>query len=167
MKPGELETVDVAVIGGGPAGCATALTLARLGRSVLVVEQTDYAKARPGEILPPAVRNLLIKLGVWEKFIAGNHLPSAGMQSVWGRNEVHENHFIFNPHGTGWHLDRGRFDVMLADATQDVGCEVLRESKVISILASNSGDWRIEIAGHCASGRSGSSVCSTLRTIPR
>ena len=144
MKPNALETVEVAVIGGGPAGCATALALTRLGRSVLVLEQTDYEKTRVGEILPPAVRNPLMQLGVWGKFLAEKHLPAAGIQSVWGRDELHENNFIFNPHGAGWHLERNRFDAMLAEAAKDAGAGVLREAKGFSLLANGTGDWRVE-----------------------
>ena len=40
---------DVAVIGGGPAGCSTALALTRLGYRCLVVEKSDYSNVRVGE----------------------------------------------------------------------------------------------------------------------
>ena len=50
--------VEIAVIGGGPAGAAAALTLARLGVTVALL---DAGNRHPpvGETLPPAVRPVL------------------------------------------------------------------------------------------------------------
>ena len=50
---------DVAIIGGGPAGIATALALTRAGRRVAVIERTRYDGVRIGETLPPRARPLL------------------------------------------------------------------------------------------------------------
>ncbi|MEP1769495.1 MAG: FAD-dependent oxidoreductase, partial [Anderseniella sp.] len=37
-----LKCYDVIILGGGPSGLATAVALRRLGRSVAVVERSDY-----------------------------------------------------------------------------------------------------------------------------
>src|SRR5688572_11234517 len=108
------ERFDVAIIGGGPAGTSSAIALARTGRSVAVLERSGYEEARIGETLPPEARVPLVRLGVWDRFLEQGHARSPGTASAWGREELEENDFIFNPFGNGWHLDRRRFDAMLA-----------------------------------------------------
>ena len=125
--------VDVIVLGGGPAGAATAIALARLGWSVTILERSHYESARIGETLPPDIKHLLIALGVWDQFLADNPLESPGIASAWGQAELYDNDFIVNPHGPGWHVDRKRFDAMLARAAEEQGVEVLRGVRGISV----------------------------------
>ncbi len=44
---------DVAILGGGPAGAAAAIELARHGQRVLVLERSLYASAKPFRRKPP------------------------------------------------------------------------------------------------------------------
>jgi flavin-dependent dehydrogenase len=140
-----IHEVEVAVLGGGPAGAATALALARLGYPVIVIERSDYNAVRIGETLPPIVRSVLVSLGVWEEFLSQNHCRSFGIHSAWGQAEVYANDFIFSPYGNGWHLDRARFDTMLAQAAENAGADVLREAQLISMQERNGRGWRVEI----------------------
>ena len=135
----------MAVFGGGPAGTATALALARLGCSAIVIERTCYDTVRIGETLPPKVRALLVNLRVWEAFLAQNHCRSFGIHSAWGRRELYANDFIFSPYGDGWHVDRTRFDSMLAEAAEDAGVQAFRGAQLISIQKRSGSGWRIEI----------------------
>lgn len=135
----------MAVVGGGPAGTATALTLARLGCSAIVIEQTYYNTVRIGETLPPKVRSLLVSLGVWEDFLAQNHCRSFSIHSAWGQPELYANDFIFSPYGNGWHVDRARFDSMLAEAAENAGVDVLRGAQLVSIQERSGSGWRLEI----------------------
>jgi flavin-dependent dehydrogenase len=141
---------EVIVLGGGPAGAAAAITLARAGRSVAVLEASRYDRDRIGETLPPAARSPLMQLAVWDQFITAGHAPSPGILSVWGEDELYENHFIFNPYGEGWHLDRQRFDAMLALAAEEAGALVCCGAQVTSCLELSSDRWQVEFisGGH-------------------
>jgi flavin-dependent dehydrogenase len=134
---------DVIILGGGPAGAAAAITLARAGRSVVIIEKSHYERARIGETLPPAARPLLAGLAVWEPFLAAGHLPSPGVLSVWGEEELYETHFIFNPYGQGWHLDRQRFDLMLAHAAWQAGARLCCGAQVTSCLPLAGERWQV------------------------
>jgi flavin-dependent dehydrogenase len=106
---------EVVILGGGPAGCATALALVQHRiNSILIVEAGSYETVRIGESIPPDCRLLLEKLGVWGDFLDERHEPCLGSCSSWGEDAVGYNDFLFNPHGNGWHLDRRRFDSFLA-----------------------------------------------------
>src|SRR5262245_17466293 len=142
--------VDVVVLGGGPAGCATALALAPRGISAVVIERTNYDVPRIGETIPPAARQLLTTLGIWDRFLLEDHSPSFGIRSVWGQDEFYENDFIFNPYGAGWHVDRARFDAMLATAVEESGSNVYRGAQLASITpdegSAGSGGWQAEVS---------------------
>ena len=115
---------DVAVLGGGPAGCATAVALRRRGVGRVLVVERELDAVRIGESIPPESRLLLEQLGLWSAFTADGHEPCLGSCSVWGGDAPGYNDFLFNPHGTGWHLDRSRFDALLARAASEAGAEL-------------------------------------------
>jgi flavin-dependent dehydrogenase len=121
--------IDVLILGGGPAGCATALSLLAAGLApaqVLVVEASDYASDRIGESIPPDTRVLLAELGVLDSFLAERHEPCHGSASSWGDDALGYNDFLFSPYGHGWHLDRRRFDAWLAAQVEARGVALRR-----------------------------------------
>ncbi len=132
------------VLGGGPAGTATAILLARAGLRVAVLERTNYEAARVGETLPPEVCLPLRRLGVWESFRAASHLASPGTLSCWGGPALEANDFLFNPYGTGWHVDRRQFDRMLVEAARTQGATVFTGTFVRSCAAELNGQWSVE-----------------------
>jgi flavin-dependent dehydrogenase len=135
---------DVAVVGGGPAGAATALALRRLdaGVRVALLERSDYAAFRAGETLPPPAQRLLTELGVWRNFAACGAVACYGTRAAWGGPDPQENAFIFSLYGRGWHLDRRRFDAWLAGEAANAGVEVLRRVRGLP-AARRDGEWRL------------------------
>ena len=134
-----LDRADVAVIGGGPAGSVTAMLLARTGASVVLFERSWYDALRLGETLPPSVNPLLRDLGLWDRFRALRLEPSYQTASAWGGDEPADRSFIFSPHGNGWHVDRARFDEMLALAAADAGVRLLRGATVRGVTRTDGG----------------------------
>jgi flavin-dependent dehydrogenase len=119
---------DIAILGGGPAGSAAALSLKQVEPAlrVLLVEASGYRASRIGETLAPGGQALLEGLGCWQRFRAEGFLASHGTAASWGSMALHENEFLLSAHGNGWHLDRARFDVMLAECASDAGVQVQR-----------------------------------------
>ncbi|HSX88930.1 MAG TPA: FAD-dependent oxidoreductase, partial [Pseudomonas sp.] len=135
----------VAIIGGGPAGCAAALALAGAGiDGVQLLEAGDYSRQRVGESLPPDTRLLLAKLGLWDEFRQQQHDPCLGSCSAWGSDELGYNDFLSNPQGHGWHLDRRRFERWLADQAHARGVELLSHTR-LSAVETNGEGYRLEL----------------------
>ncbi len=135
---------DVVILGGGPAGSATALELSRLGGRVALLERSHYETSRIGETLPPRAALLLQRLGIWDDFQRDGHVESPGIVSIWGSDTPYENDFLFNPYGPGWHVDRQRFDRRLIQAASAAGTVVVQGVRVHECAWRPSGDWQVD-----------------------
>jgi flavin-dependent dehydrogenase len=142
-----LRGYDVIVLGGGPAGCATALALRQHGvSSILVVESSRYDVSPIGESVPPDTRIVLEQLGIWEAFLNEKHESCLGSCSSWGANRLGYNDFLFNPYGNGWHLDRSRFDSFLARKAEGCGAEVCAGTRFVAGERTGSEGFRLRLA---------------------
>lgn len=141
-----MEELDVAIAGGGPAGCAAALSLTRQfpGLRVGLADRAGGIKRRLGEALGSPAAPLLKRLGVWEVFLDAGFAPSPATVSSWGSPGLVENHTLFSPWGAGWHVERERFDRLLADAVERDSVLVRRGSRVAAAERRGS-SWRLEL----------------------
>lgn len=123
---------DVIVVGGGPAGSATAISLASGGKEVLLIEKGSRNRYKPcggvlplvapetvedivGESIPDEVRADPTELGLY-------YVPPSGRENS-GRVK---NYSIHN-------IDRALFDQWLRDLAENAGTEVRHESRCIDI----------------------------------
>lgn len=143
------ERYDVAVLGGGPAGAAAALSLRRLRPAlrVALVESSRYADWRAGETLSPGCQELLAGLGCWERFADERFLESFGTCAVWGGDEPYEHEFLFSTRGNGWHVDRARFDALLCGAARDAGAEILGGTRFAGAERLGDQRWKLKLRG--------------------
>lgn len=118
---------DAVILGGGPAGLATALSLKNHcpDIAVLVAEAGVAGRQRIGESAPPDLLLPLGQLGLTARFRADGHAPCPGSASLWGGDRVGHNDFLYNPMGPAWRLDRRRFDAMLVAAAETAGVTVV------------------------------------------
>lgn len=147
---------DVAIAGGGPAGAAAAIVLARAGFRVLLADaggahRLDAASFKVGEGLPPSARHLLRELGALDRVLADNHRVSHGTLAFWGSDAPHANDFMFQLHGEGLQLDRRRFDAALLEVAQAAGADIVRDAKLsLAAQAEGTDVHRLSISSHDA-----------------
>lgn len=139
----------VAVVGAGPAGCAAALTLRRYlpEMPVVLVSAPPGAGPAAGETLSPGVLPLLDYLGLRAAFLDAGHLPAGGTASAWGSSQVAERSYLFTGRGTGWHLDRARFDAWLLGQAQAGGASVVHGRALLHGASRSGSGWLLEIEG--------------------
>ncbi|RUL78159.1 NAD(P)/FAD-dependent oxidoreductase [Dyella choica] len=127
---------DVAIAGGGPAGAAAAIMLARSGLRVVVADARRKRETsrghgfQVGEGLPPSARHLLRALNVHDQVLHDGHRASPGTIAFWGNPVAHCNDFIHQLHGPGLQLDRMRFDMSLREAARSAGATLFESTRV-------------------------------------
>lgn len=136
---------DAVIVGGGPAGCAAALGLARGGGQVVLLERGPSHK--PGEIIEPMIRLPLSELGLLESFEALNSLQLAGSLSIWDSDAPVEFHGVTNPYGHGALIDRHKFERWFIDAAVSAGVRVVGAARRVTAETHNGG-WRISGASN-------------------
>ncbi|EJS45449.1 tryptophan 7-halogenase [Bacillus thuringiensis] len=104
----------VIIIGGGPAGTATAITCTKNGLKVLIIEGKQFPRHHPGETLHPGIEPLLKTLGAIKQIKSAGFLRHEGNWVKWPS----EAHFI--PYGSdnlvlwmGYQSWRADFDAIL------------------------------------------------------
>ncbi len=142
MKPARR---DIAVIGAGPAGAATAIRAARGGARVTVFEKASPGRDKVcGDGLTPRAVAALDELGIeldgahridGLRMIAG----STRRELLWPANNR------FGPHGAVW--PRRALDRHLVEAAEAAGAEILWNTEVMPVLSGDGAVVGVETAG--------------------
>ncbi len=136
---------DIAVIGAGPAGAATAIQAARSGARVIVFEKGSYGRDKVcGDGLTPravgALNELKIDLG------DAHHIAGLRMIANKTRRELDwPTTNRFPNHGAVW--PRRRLDAALMDAAVEAGAELVYETEALPIIDDTGRVTGVEAAG--------------------
>jgi flavin-dependent dehydrogenase len=133
---------DFAVIGGGPAGCAMAILLARSGARVALLEKTDYHAFRIGEHLHPSVREALYALGCEREALAQCAVAARGIASRWKNGEALFRPYFRHRGPLGLNVVRNAFDALLFERAAASGATMYAGATHLDIEPANPG-WRI------------------------
>ena len=98
-----------------------------------------------GETLPPETRLLLDQLGVWDGFVHDRHEACLGSCSSWGSDVLGFNDFLLNPYGSGWHLDRGRFNALLRRSVAPCGITFLSGALLVGCQPEPAGGFQLHL----------------------
>ncbi len=152
---------DVAIIGGGPAGSAAAILLARAGRRVVLCEKETFPRFKIGESLLPHSLGLFEKLGVLDE-LQRHAFPKEGgeIATACGRRT---RRFYFDgamqlSHHRAFQVERSWFDKMLLSRAAGSGVEVrqpctirgLAFDKLGATLNTDSGEIRASYVLDCS-----------------
>src|SRR5438445_13218195 len=130
----QIDTYDVAIIGGGPAGSTAATLLARAGRRVIVVEREKFPRFHIGESLLHFSMKAFSRLGLHEKFLRAGFIKKCGGEIVGACAETGTKFYFKDAYRSqtdhAYHVTRGDFDKVLLDHAADCGAEVQEQTSV-------------------------------------
>jgi flavin-dependent dehydrogenase len=131
-----VESYDVAIIGGGPAGSTAATLLSKAGRRVIVLERDKFPRFHIGESLLPFSMQTFTRLGLQEKLRAG-FLEKFGGEIAEAGGEKAAKFYFKDGFGSrtdrSYQVTRSKFDKMLLDHAAESGAEVREETLVENV----------------------------------
>ena len=139
-----LETVDILIIGAGPAGSVAAALLRQQGRQVLVIEREEFPRFSIGESLLPQSMQYLEQAGMLQTVV------EAGFQFKNGAAFMHNGKYtdfdFRDKHSTGWgttyQVQRADFDHLLAKDAERFGAEIRYRHQVTAVDLGQADDAR-------------------------
>ncbi len=175
-------SAEAIVIGGGPAGCTTAILLKKYNPSARIVlfERDKFPRHHIGESTLPDANAVLHKLGVIDALNRAGFPIKCGLTYKWRHNRpiftdlfsrgVHPNlQERLYPRGIpdhSWQVDRGRYDLILLQRAREVGVEVYEETTVVGLLQGAAGDSdRVLGVRFAANGESTPRTLSARHTV--
>ncbi|MDT0642197.1 tryptophan 7-halogenase [Zunongwangia sp. F363] len=140
---------QIAIIGAGVAGCTAAIALAPY-YEVILIDKLEKPGEKIGECLPAATKRILSELEILhlvqnEKgHSISSHINHTGTQSTWGSEKIYFSDSLINPDGSGWFLDRVKFESSLRSEVNSRGVKCLWPKKLLHVEKVKEG-WKLTI----------------------
>tara|TARA_B100000686_G_scaffold54863_1_gene59115 strand:- start:692 stop:1939 length:1248 start_codon:yes stop_codon:yes gene_type:complete len=137
-----INKTDVIVIGGGPAGCAAAIGLSRLGYRVVLCDQSKFPRDKVcGEFISPAADPILARLGVLDRIesLKPKRLKGVAISSYGGTELLVDYPKLpgMQSRPTSLSVPRYELDFLLIEETKRLGVTVQEQCKVTDFLFEN------------------------------
>jgi menaquinone-9 beta-reductase len=136
---------DVIVVGGGPAGSATAFALARSGVDVLVVDRARFPRDKPcSEYMSPQAARILADMGALDAIEQAGAAKLVGMRVMAPNGNVIHGEFA-STHGFRGHRDFGLalrrvvLDEIILASARSAGATVREGMRVTDVRRDASG----------------------------
>ncbi len=135
-----VQSVQVLVVGGGPAGTSSAWHLAQAGLDVTLVDRASFPRAKPcAEYVSPEGARVLHAMGALETLESGNNATLTGMLVYAPDGGRIHGEFVAQ-HGFRGFRDRGLgvrrevLDLELLDRARAAGVRVIEQARVETLL---------------------------------
>ena len=132
-----LEGFDVAVVGAGPAGSAAALTLAREGVQVLLVERGSFPGSKNvfgGRIYSYALKNLFGEH--WKEAPIERFVRKEGITFMTSESAFSVEFESKDPTGS-FTAKRSKFDKWMAEQAEKAGASLITDARVDDLIIEN------------------------------
>jgi len=139
-----MEVVDVAIVGGGPAGSACAAFCAAVGLRTLVLERETFPREKVcGDCINPACWPVLERLTLSEKVRCSPHALLGRVEFIaLGGDKLS---IDFSPSQRGMiSVKRSLFDQLLLERARSLGADVRENATLIALDRTPAKLWKIE-----------------------
>lgn len=130
-----IETVEILIVGAGPAGSVAAALLRQQGRQVLVIEREEFPRFSIGESLLPQSMAYLEQAGMLRAVVEAGFQFKNG--AAFMRDGEYTDFDFRDKHSEGWgttyQVQRAHFDHILAKEAARFGAEVRHRHEVLDI----------------------------------
>lgn len=135
------DSVDVVVIGGGPAGSTVSTLIAQQGYKVELFEREKFPRFHIGESLIPETYWVLKRLGMLPKMQQSHFVKKYSVQFVNSNGKLSAPFYFWDnkPHECSqtWQVVRSEFDQMMLNHAREHGVSVHENTRVMDVLFKN------------------------------